>query len=569
MPSFHRRMDDNFPIDKFGFHVLRYPFIELAATAAFIVENVLYMLQLLRGIWTFKYFFSIIVHEHVRFLCANIARISFTENQIARYTYLRSIIFRSMPSYILFTLTALVFFQAAEAQTPARASLSFQIEGLKYSSVTLGYYYGGQAYRLDSVKVDLSTGKFSFLKEGLKPGLYFLTTGNARLFDFMLASPTDSFMVRGNLSQAGAFVAENSAENTAYFAFETERKKLEEKITASEQMLDMVRRATNGDQEALKPIHKDLVALYQSGDSIAITFTKNYSSTLYAQMLLSVRPPPEPSGPQKLKPKLNGKPNPAFARWQREHYFDHTNFGDERLLYNNFWHSFFDGFFARHVFPQPDSLIRAIDEVLVKMPRNGAFYRFSVLRLTQFFEQNEAPGADRVFVHLVDKYQQKDETPWLDLATLERLAYKAAVHRPNLTGSLAVNFELQDETGKTRTLYGLEAPVTMLVFYSPLCDHCKEMMPKIYQTYLDYTPKGLKAIALNTDKQHVYWKKFVVQQDWQWLDLASPKGLENLEKQFAAVNLPVIYLLDKDKRIIAKRIQPDKLGETLSRMTWK
>ncbi len=466
----------------------------------------------------------------------------------------------------LLVLFVFVISQTAQAQTPARATLSFQIEGLTAPMVTLGYYYAGKAYRADSVKIDLATGRFSFQKEGLKPGLYFLTAGGSRLFDFVLASAADSFTVRGSMSGPGAWVAENSEENSAYFAFEAERKNLEEKIKAREQMLDMVRRATNDDQEALKPIQKDLMALYRSGDSLAIAFTKKYPSTLYAQMLLSVRPP-EP--PQKLSPMLKDKPNPAFRRWPREHYFDHTDFGDERLLYNNFWHSFFDGFFAQHVFPQPDSLIRAIDEVLGKMPRNGAFYRFSVLRLTQFFEQNEAPGADRVFVHMVDKYQQKDDTPWLDLATLERLAYKAEVHRPNLTGSLAVNFELQDETGKNHALYGLEAPVTMLVFYSPLCEHCKEMMPKIYQTYLDYTPKGLKAIALNTDKQHVYWKKFVVQQGWQWLDLASPKGLENLEKQFAAVNLPVIYLLDKDKRIVAKRIQPDKLGEALSRLTWK
>ena len=132
-----------------------------------------------------------------------------------------------------------------------------------------------------------------------------------------------------------------------------------------------------------------------------------------------------------------------------------------------------------------------------------------------------------------------------------------------------MNFELPDEAGKPHALYNLEAPVTMLVFYSPLCEHCKEMMPKVYQTYLDFTPKGLKAMALNTNKQHLYWKKFVVQKGWQWLDLASPNGINTLEKQYAAVNLPIIYLLDKEKRIVMKRVQPDKLGEALSRIKWK
>ncbi|MFN0037172.1 MAG: TlpA family protein disulfide reductase [Saprospiraceae bacterium] len=471
-----------------------------------------------------------------------------------------------MPLRLFFALAALVFSQNAAAQTPARAILSFQINGPKNAHATLGYYYGGQAYRVDSARVDAATGTFAFQKEGLKPGVYFIATGGSRLFDFVLASAADSLTVRGSDARLDSLVTENSAENAAYFAFEKERKKLEGKIAAQAQMLDMVGRATQGDKEVLKPLQNALTALYQSGDSLAIAFTQNHPATLYARMLLSVRPPEPPKG---LKPTLNGKPNPAFARWQRAHYFDHTDFGDERLLCNNFWHSFFDGFFARHVVPQPDSLLVAIDETLARMPRNGAFYRFAVVRLAQFFEQNEAPGADRIFVHLADKYQRKDDTPWLDIATLERIAYKADAHRPNLTGSLAVNFELPDETGKTHALYAIDAPVTMLVFYSPLCEHCKELMPKIYQTYLDYAPKGLKAIALNTDKQHAYWEKYVQQQDWQWLDLASPSGIEALEKQYAAVNLPVIYLLDTAKRITAKRIAPEKLGEALSRMSWK
>lgn len=468
-----------------------------------------------------------------------------------------------MPLRHSLAFVALVFSQPVFAQTPDRATLLFQIEGMKNTQVTLGYYFGGQAFRVDSAKVELATGSFTFKKNGLEPGVYFIAAGSTRMFDFVLASSTDSFAVRGSYLRLDSLLADNSDENTAYFSFERERKKLEGKIAAKEQMLDMVGRATKGDKDVLKPLQSDLAGLYQSGDSLAIDFAKAHPSTLYAQMLLSVRPP---EAPKNLKPMLNGKPNPAFARWQRSHYFDNTDFGDERLLRNNFWHSFFDGFFARHVLPQPDSLIRAIDEVVTRMPRNAAFYRFAVLRLTQFFEQNEAPGADRVFVHLVDKFQRKDDTPWLDIATLERLAYKADLHRPNLTGSLAVNFSLPDEAGKTHALYDLDAPATMLVFYSPLCEHCKEVMPKIYQTFLDYTPKGLKAIALNTDRQHAYWKKYVAQQNWQWLDLASPDGIEALEKQYAAVNLPVIYLLDKDKRIAAKRIQPDKLGEALARI---
>jgi thiol-disulfide isomerase/thioredoxin len=451
---------------------------------------------------------------------------------------------------------------AVAAQTPARATLSFQIGGMKPKRALLGYYYGGQTYRVDSAQIT-PAGQFVFRPENLQAGLYFVAGDGKRLFDFVVASATDSIGVRGTWARLDSLVAEGSTDNEAYFSFEKERKKLEAQITAKEQMLQLVGRATDQDASVLEPVKKDLEALYQSGDSFAVSFIKNYPTALYAQMLRAVRPP-EP--PKSLPPTLKGQPNPKHIAWQRAHYFDHTDFGDERLLRNNFWHAHFDNFFARFVAPQPDSLMQAIDEVLQKMPRNGAFYRFAVVRLTQYFEQRDAPGADRVFVHLVDKYQRKGETPWLDAATLERLAYKADTHRPNLTGSLAVNIELADENGQPHALYQLEAPITMLVFYSPLCEHCKELMPKIYQTYLDFAPKGLKAMALNADNQYVYWKNFVAQQGWEWIDLAAPKGIEDLEKQYAAYNLPVIYLLDKDKRILAKRVNPVNLGATLAKL---
>jgi hypothetical protein len=90
-----------------------------------------------------------------------------------------------------------------------------------------------------------------------------------------------------------------------------------------------------------------------------------------------------------------------------------------------------------------------------------------------------------------------------------------------------------------------------------------DFLPKIYQTFLDYQVKGLAAVALNTDQESAYWKKFVKQQNWQWYDVDDPKSMEQLELQYAIFNLPVIYLLDKDKKILAKKVKPADLGAVL------
>ena len=128
-----------------------------------------------------------------------------------------------------------------------------------------------------------------------------------------------------------------------------------------------------------------------------------------------------------------------------------------------------------------------------------------------------------------------------------------------------MNFTLPDEEGKLVELYEIKAPLTLLIFYSPLCGHCMDLMPNIYQIYLDYQVKGLAAVALNTDEQGAYWKKFIKQQHWTWYDVDDKEKMPLIELQYNTFNLPVIYILDKNKIILAKNVKADQLGALLGK----
>lgn len=455
------------------------------------------------------------------------------------------------------------FFLAAQnpAAAPAQAQIHFQISGLKSPSAIIGYYYAGDMYRKDSVSVDTLTGRFQLTQPSLTPGLYFVGAGGTRLFDFVVTSPTDSFGVRGSMTRLDSLRAEGSAENAAFFEFERKRKAVEARMAGKRSMYEMVQRATQNDSEALQPLRKEMQKLIQEVDALGRDFQRQHPTHLYARMLRSIE---VPEAPQKVKASKNPK---SGLIWAQTHYFDNTNWQDSTLLRNNMWPVFFDNFFNRLIAPQADSIIAAADHILKKMPKNGPFYQFTVMNLTGNFEQSTFPAADRIFVHMVDFYQKKDDTPWLDAATLLRLEYKAEVHRPNLTGKTAPALELPDDSGTMVSLHSIEAPLTMLVFYSPLCEHCKKHMPSIYQTWLDYRKTGLQAVAVNADDQHKHWQQFVAQQGWEWIDLSDPAGKnEAMEKNYATFNLPVIYILDKDKKILLKWLKPEELGEALGKL---
>lgn len=462
-----------------------------------------------------------------------------------------------MRTFLFFFFAALFSTNSTVAQTAPTVSIRFQIAGFKSPYAHIGRYYGGDLYRVDSVTVDAATGTFQFTKSGLRPGVYFVGVEEGRLFDFLITSPSDSFQVSGNATRFDSLTAGHSEENRAFFDFERKRKSVERRMSAKRSMLEMLQRATKNDPEVMRPIRAEMQKMIQEVDALGREFQRKYPKHYYARALHSIE---TPDVPQKVK--ADQRKNAAL-RWTKAHYFDYTDWRDSALLCNNLWPTFFDNYFNRLTVAQADSIITSADRILKKMPKHGAFYRFAVVRLARTFEQSDFVGADKIFVHMVDFYQKKDDTPWVDEAMLLRLAAKADLHRPNLTGNPAPLLTLSDENDVMVSVQSIPSPMLLLVFYSPLCNHCMEFMPGIYQTWLDYEKSGLKAVAVNTDDQFNHWRQFVSQQQWRWTDLADPTGKNTFERDYAAYNLPVIYLLDKNKKILRKRIEPAQLGAVL------
>ncbi|MEO6759916.1 MAG: redoxin domain-containing protein, partial [Saprospiraceae bacterium] len=332
------------------------------------------------------------------------------------------------------------------------------------------------------------------------------------------------------------------------------------KIEQARAGLQMVAEATHNEPAATAEFEQRLRATQTELTEQRSQFILAHPQDLYARILRAAQLPVPPAElPERDK---TGKPNPVFYTWLQQHYWETSDFTDDRLLYNNLWPSYLGLFFSRVVAPQPDSLIHAIDALLAKMPHNGPIFQYTVKYLTQRFEQSDWRNADQVFVHLADTYQQPASTPWLDQATLLRIEEKANIQRRTLTGQAAPALTLPDVEGNAWDLSQLGKPYTLLIFYSPLCAHCQESMPGVYQTWKDFAPQGLDAVAVSMEN-YDFWKNYVQQKGWTWRNVADPTGKNDFQKTYNAWNLPVIYLLDKDHKITRKGIRTTDLVEVL------
>ena len=136
---------------------------------------------------------------------------------------------------------------------------------------------------------------------------------------------------------------------------------------------------------------------------------------------------------------------------------------------------------------------------------------------------------------------------------------------------------MKDTLGKLHTLQEIKADYTALIFYGPTCGHCKKEIPKVKHDIDSLIAAGhnIETFAVATEFDKADWKKFIHDQKiGDWINVAdinhdeegNPVASSDWRDKYDIYSTPVIYLLDKDKKIIAKRITHSQIVEIISRL---
>ena len=86
---------------------------------------------------------------------------------------------------------------------------------------------------------------------------------------------------------------------------------------------------------------------------------------------------------------------------------------------------------------------------------------------------------------------------------------------------------------------------------------------QLWDKFKDY---GLKVFAVHTQNEKDKWEKFVTDHElFDFINCWDPHNQTNYRIYYHIESTPVLYLLDKDKRIIAKKLDVDQLEDLLKR----
>lgn len=426
------------------------------------------------------------------------------------------------------------------------------LKGLKDSSCVLGHwsYSNKQFVAKDTAKAD-GNGKMIFDgKTNLPGGLYLLLLpGNQKWLEFVYSGKETNFsMVTDTADFVGTMDVKGSKENQLFYAYQKELKNRVKEI-------ESLNKTQTADASVKLKQAQDQFKNYRD------KFIKDNADTFTAKLLKMSADPEVPAAPK----LANGKTDSLWVfNYYKAHYWDNVDFSDDRILRTPFLETKLDRYIKNLVVQTPDSLIKDTDWLVSKAAANKDVKSYVVFYIINQYENPKTVGTEALWVHMANKYYLSGDMGVSD-DTKKRIGEKVNTLKYLLVNKTFPALTVTDPAGKKVDLQTVNASYTVLFFYAATCGHCKEASPVLKKFYDKNKADGVKVIAIDTEHNQEEWKSFVSTYHLdEMINGSDPLNQIDFNRKYDVVTTPTIYVLDKNKKIIARKMPVEQLDDFLN-----
>ncbi len=438
----------------------------------------------------------------------------------------------------------------------------------------LGYYFGNQKYVLDSAVLQPNGEAVFAGAEKLTGGLYLIVDPKKSIFFDILIDKEQEFSVSIDSVNFTATAITGSQENNFLVAYKSASAFYYRNY--QQQQTALATAKTKQDSTVLlSRMNEANENMQHWRDSFVLKQPESYLSLLFR---LLKEPVYTVAGAKTKQDTIA-----AFYKYKNEFWKD-VSIADERLLRTPMFEQRLNRYFETAVYRQPDSLKLELDKFILYSRTNKTMFRYYINRFTNEYMNPKYMGLDVVFLHLFEKYYLSNQVDWLEKKDRDLVFNRAYSLYGNIIGEPAAELKLLDTLNKNVSLYAVKAPYTLVVFWDPDCGHCKEQVPKIDSLYrLRWKKQGVKLIGVLSDgagndeakakETKARWTEFIRTHElngWMhWYQTIPMRAAEQasqtpgFRQSYDVFQTPTIYLLDEQKRIIAKKINPEQVDEFL------
>jgi len=426
------------------------------------------------------------------------------------------------------------------------------IKGMRDSSFVIGHYNrnASQFVPKDTAKADAS-GKVVFEgKTALPGGLYvILFPGNQKMIELIYSGKETNFALEADTADVNTSLKiTGSKENELFYDYRKELAKGSKEIEA------LGKQPTPENQARIRTIQEGF------GTYRKKLLSENTGS-FTAQLLKMSADPEIPTAPK----LANGKTDSMWVfNYYKAHYWDAFDFSDPRIMNTPFLEPKMERYFKNLVVQVPDSIIKDADLIGKKVSVKKDLKAWTVYDITNQYENPKTVGTEAVWVYMANKYYLSGEMG-VSEDVKKRIAEKVATMKDLLVNKTFPALTLTDPAGKKVSVQGIDANYTVLFFFAPTCGHCKEASPVLKAFYDKNKANGIKVMAISTEHNIEEWKSFVKTYHLEEL-INGYDALNQIDfnRKFDVVTTPTIYILDKNKKIIARKMPVEQIEDFLN-----
>jgi|SRR5690554_802712 len=486
-----------------------------------------------------------------------------------------------MKKHIILLFSLFLSFQLLAQK---KHKIDIQVKGLQDTTLILGYHYGSKKMIADTIYLD-NKGRGTVQGDSLlNPGIYLVLTPEMNFFEIMIDSDQEFEVTTDTTDLFGNLKIEGSKENEVFHAYQEKnaelnktRRPLIEKLRHyySVDTTDFSKKQLTTRRDSLSILREEIENINEKRIAYEQDIIQKYPKSLLASVLNTMSELDIPDYPRDEEGNITDS---LFKyNYLRKHYFDRVDLSDDRLLRTPVYEMKINQYFDRELIQIPDSIIpevnRLLDRIIMqeKEGYEGKMYYNTLHHLFMKYQNPKYMGFDNIFVYLMEQYYLKDKVPEriaTDSAYMTQIEDRYKKMSKNRIGVTAPDLLLYTNKDSWVKMNSVEAQVTVLYFYDIDCGHCKKLIPEWHTLYTENNlrEKGVQTFYIYTQTDMDKWKEFIDEKKLNpsGIHAFDPYQNTNFRTLYDIYSTPVSYILDKDKKIIAKRLPPETILDVVN-----
>ncbi len=436
-------------------------------------------------------------------------------------------------------------------------NIQVQVEGIKSAEANLGYHFTGRQFVFETVKID-ENGRFKFKgSEKLPGGLYIITLPDDKYLEIII-DKDQIFSVKADIADLlGKTGFEGSSENRAFYEYLVFWSEKQKKSSFLRKELENPSVTRERKQEVSSELNSIKKQIKDKQDNHINNFPDGVLTLIFKTQR-------ELDFPNVPRLEDGSEDYDSAYRQYRDEFWKNIDLTDERLLRTPVYHVKLFNYFTNVVKPDPDTIIMEAERIIDYTRGSEEMFKNTVFLLAGIFDRAPVKGFDSAFVHIVEKYYEPEEVSIEDDNILKSIIRRAERLKPILIGSTAPDIEMYMDDNSTIALHEVPADYTVLYFWDSECIHCSKVTFELNELYEKEKNADLLIFAVNTDEDTENFKKQIEKKNiGEWLNVSDPENRSGFREKYNIRSVPLLFLLDRDKKIIEKNIKVSQIEQIL------